>query len=106
MEQVYEDVSDWLENCPAMNSHPKNSVNQNTKSGEENLMSIQVPIVQNFSVNSIEFSITAKDLTESILTNPPKTENKESANRPQHITIHTGKFPILILLLGIEILII
>ena len=98
MEQVYEDVSDWLENCPAMNSQPKNSVNQNTKSGEENLMSIQVPIVQNFSVNSIEFSITAKDLTESILTNPQKTENKESANCPQHITIHTGKFPALILL--------
>ena len=107
MEHVYEDVSEWLENCPAMSTPPKNSVNQNL-SGEENLMSIQVvPIIPNFSVNSTaqiiknnsEFSITTtKDFTESILTNSQKTENKESAN-PQHITVHnTGKFTILIFL--------
>ena len=83
----------WLENCPARNSEPKNSVKQNNL-GKDNLMSIQVPVTQNFSINGTEFSITT---TDSILTNSHKTEIKEPANCPENITIHTGKFTILII---------
>ena len=84
---------EWLENCPARNSEPNNSVKQNNL-GKVNLMSIQVPVTQNFSINGTEFSITT---TDSILTNSHKTESKEPANCSENITIHTGKFPVLII---------
>ena len=84
----------WLENCLARKSEPKNSVKQNNLPGKDNLMSIQVPVTQNFSINGTEFSITT---TDSILTNSHKTEIKEPANCPENITIHTGKITVLII---------
>ena len=84
---------EWLENCLTRKSKQKNSVKQKNL-GKDNLMSIQVPVTQNFSINGTEFSITT---TDSILTNSHKTEIKEPANCPENITIHTGKFTILII---------
>ena len=87
----------WLENCLARKSEPKNSVKQNNLLGKDNLMSIQVPVTQNFSINGTEFSITT---TDSILTNSHKTECKEPANGPENITVNTGNFPVLIILVS------
>ena len=56
---------EWLENCLTRKSEQKNSVKQKNL-GKDNLMSIQVPVTQNFSINGTEFSITT---TDSILTN-------------------------------------
>ena len=84
---------EWLENCLTRKSKQKNSVKQKNL-GKDNLMSIQVPVTQNFSINGTEFSITT---TDSILTNSYKTESKEPANCPENITIHTGKFTVLII---------
>ena len=84
---------EWLENCLTRKSKQKNSVKQKNL-GKDNLMSIQVPVTQNFSINGTEFSITT---TDSILTNSHKTEIKEPANCPENITIHTGKFTVLII---------
>ena len=88
---------EWLENCLTRKSKQKNSVKQKNL-GKDNLMSIQVPVTQNFSINGTEFSITT---TDSILTNSHKTECKEPAsNRPENITINTGNFLVLIILVS------
>ena len=87
----------WLENCLERKSEPKNSVKQNNLLGKDNLMRIQVPVTQNFSINGTEFSITT---TDSILTNSHKTECKEPDNGHEVITINTGNFPVLIILVS------
>ena len=87
---------EWLENCLTRKSEQKNSVKQKNL-GKDNLMSIQVPVTQNFSINGTEFSITT---TDSILTNSHKTEIKEPANCPENITVNTGNFPVLIILVS------